>query len=214
MLFSVLLLAYNIPLSPNKYDAKGKKTGQWSMLCDSTMKYVDNMYAAKYYRILHYKEGIPVGKVKDYYMSGELYSISYLLSDNPDTLNGKFQSYYKNGKKKAEGEYLNGKEIGTWEIWYEDGTYGSGSLLNDKPEGLWAFWYQNGKKWKLGTFKDGKEEGKWTFWYPNGFKKEEGEYQNGEKNGLWREWNIDYSWAEGTYINGEKAGDWKANSPD
>jgi|WetSurMetagenome_2_1015567.scaffolds.fasta_scaffold85843_1 antitoxin component YwqK of YwqJK toxin-antitoxin module len=211
---NLVAVTSSIPRSPNKYDAKGKKTGQWSMLCDSTMKYVDNFYAARYYRILNYKDGKPIGKIKDYYLTGGLFRVCNLLSDNPDTLNGKFQTFYVNGKKKAEGVYQRGKQIGTWISWFEDGTYGTGSFLDRKYDGLWTFWYQNGKKLKQGNYVNGKEEGKWTSWYSNGYKKEEGEFINGERNGLWKEWGIDYSWAEGTYINGKKANDWKAMAPD
>ena len=64
---------------------------------------------------------------------------------------------YKNGQKKYEGTWKNGKE-----------------------DGKWTDWYENGQKEYEGTYKDGKLDGIWIKWYKNGQKKYEGTYRDGE----------------------------------
>ena len=46
---------------------------------------------------------------------GEKVDCKYHL--NQDRLNGLYTSYYKNGKKKAEGEFENNLRVGTWKLW-------------------------------------------------------------------------------------------------
>jgi antitoxin component YwqK of YwqJK toxin-antitoxin module len=47
--------------------------------------------------------------------------------------------YYKNGKLKADGKYI-----------------------NDKMEGEWLFYRETGQLWEIGNFLDGMKHGSWT----------------------------------------------------
>jgi hypothetical protein len=67
--------------------------------------------------------------------------------------NGHQLEYHENGKRKAEGHYLNGKK-----------------------EGFWTFFHTNGKKESEGNFKDGKPTGKWSYFYFKGKLRTEIEY--------------------------------------
>ena len=60
---------------------------------------------------------------------------------------GKWISWYKNGKKESEGTFKNGKE-----------------------DGLWTYWVIMGYKKEEITYKDGVKDGLFTDWYENGKK--------------------------------------------
>jgi antitoxin component YwqK of YwqJK toxin-antitoxin module len=53
--------------------------------------------------------------------------------------------WYPNGKRKIEGNYLEGKK-----------------------HGLSTMWHLNGAKWKEQTHQDGKPSGTWRIWNDNG----------------------------------------------
>ncbi len=65
--------------------------------------------------------------------------------------------WYKNGQKRSE-------------INYKDG----------KLHGLKTRWYDNGQKKSELNYEDGKPHGIYTEWYENGKKKSEVYYQNGK----------------------------------
>jgi S1-C subfamily serine protease len=82
---------------------------------------------AEYYRLITLdSDGKPVGKVYDYYLSGELQwegEFSYFTRTN-DEVNipeGTCIWYYKNGKKSRESYFIHGKEQGITTYWYENG---------------------------------------------------------------------------------------------
>ena len=62
---------------------------------------------------------------------------------------GKFTRWYKNGQKKLEINFINGKR-----------------------NGKYTSWFKNGQKELESNWKDGKEDGKWTHWYDDGSKSE------------------------------------------
>lgn len=117
---------------------------------------------------------------------------------------GKIVRWYKNGKKKEEGDIKNGERIGVFTEWYENGKkkqeggwrygedkikrggrdeYGRGQFWyeNEKKDGLWIYYHENEQKKSKGTYKNGKEHGLWTSWYENGEKKEETTYNGGKE---------------------------------
>ena len=87
-----------------------------------TIYYADNMMnvanseQASYYRLLMTQgQGLNKKDVfKDFYMNGVLkaegaYSFIDLGNDANTVLDGEFTTYYKNGKEKWHGQYVNGK---------------------------------------------------------------------------------------------------------
>ncbi len=69
---------------------------------------------------------------------------------------------YRDGSKRMEGFFKDGKRDGEWLSWYSDGTI-----------------------WSKGYFKEGKRTGKSWVYHPNGKLYMKGMYENGEKTGQW-----------------------------
>jgi len=98
----------------------------------------------------------------------------------------KYEGYYKDGQKKKEGNYKDGKQHGKWTEWYSNGQKKSEGTFkgvvdrwgNTKKDGVWTYWYENGQKKYEVTYKDGKQHGKYIEWYSNGQKKVEGRSLN------------------------------------
>ena len=90
---------------------------------------------------------------------------------------------YKNGRdgqKKKEIYYKEGKLDGLYTEWYENGYKGSeGNFKDGKKNGLYTEWYENGQKKGEVNFKNEKLDGLWTGWYRNGQKKGEVNFKNG-----------------------------------
>ena len=59
--------------------------------------------------------------------------------------------YHENGQKELEQTFKDGKRIGLWTFWYENGKKMYESDCDDSGKGTYKEWYQNGQK---------KEEGK------------------------------------------------------
>ena len=81
-------LQHQIPINPNKVDEQGRKTGKWTILFDKDWKEIDNIDSTTFYSLITYKEDKPVGKMRDYYRSGQLQMEATLISENPDTYDG------------------------------------------------------------------------------------------------------------------------------
>jgi antitoxin component YwqK of YwqJK toxin-antitoxin module len=64
--------------------------------------------------------------------------------------------FFKNGKIKIEGNYIDGQLNGNWRVWNEneivtsDETYELGKKVGD-----WKYYYDNGNKKSEVVFKDG-----------------------------------------------------------
>ena len=98
------------PVSPNKLDEKGRRTGHWTLLFDSAFrKELKNPDSARYYRLLRYEAGIPTGKVRDFYRTGQKQWEGYLLSMIPDVIDVEGINYHENGKVKYKAVYVKGK---------------------------------------------------------------------------------------------------------
>jgi antitoxin component YwqK of YwqJK toxin-antitoxin module len=73
---------------------------------------------------------------------------------------GKYVEWFKNGQKKLEKNYKNGKEEGPHTEWYENGQkMGEGNYVDGKEDGLKTTWYKNGQKRSESNYKDGKKDG-------------------------------------------------------
>lgn len=110
---------------------------------------------------------------------------SYSYSDaEARKLNGESITYYKNGKKKSLITYNNGKPIGNFFVWYENGNLKEESFYLDvdwgsaKQQKMINCWNEKGEKTvtngngfvaskddyntEKGFYKDGFKDGKWT----------------------------------------------------
>jgi len=124
---------------------------------------------ASFYRLVTIdNNGKPIGKVMDYFITGELQSEveGALIIDKDDDKNskliGKSIGYYKSGKKNFEHiQDLQGNEISNTH-WYENGNKKfEAKFKNGKYEGLYISYYENGKMKFKQEYKDGKPIEKW-----------------------------------------------------
>ena len=81
---------------------------------------------------------------------------------------GLYTNWYKNGQKRDELTYKDGKFDGLYTNWYDNGQKESEGIYNDnKLEGFSAHWYENGQKSFEGTYKDGELISK-KYWNEDG----------------------------------------------
>ncbi|MCP4922560.1 MAG: toxin-antitoxin system YwqK family antitoxin [bacterium] len=134
---------------------------------------------------------IDIGKLE--YRGGGGYpwngGIAYLKgSDTPYT--GKSFLLYKNGQKKSEGNWKNGKQDGLWVTWYKNGNYQTAGKMKDgKEDGLSTHWYENGQREVQGNYKNGKLNGLREQWHENGQKMFETNWKDGEILPARKYWN-------------------------
>ncbi len=124
---------------------------------------------ASFYRLVTFNEnGKPIGKVKDYFITGELQSEidGAIYIDKNDDKNSKFTGmslgYYKSGKKQFEILHDNKGETVTHKIWYENGNLTlNAEYKNGKPDGIYTTYYENGKLKNKFVYSEGKLTDKW-----------------------------------------------------
>lgn len=141
----------------------GRKHVENVTVVADTIFYAENMSdvassaQASYYRLLM-TTGTGLNKkdvFKDYYMNGNLraeggYSFIDLGNDRNTIFNGVVTTYYKNGKEKWHGKYVNGKREGYFTLQLREG-------------GVAVVQFKNGKSvhdFFTVTYKDGKMEKK------------------------------------------------------
>lgn len=72
-------------------------------------------------------------------------------------------TYHDNGVIDKKGTSINGKRVGTWESFYE-----------------------NGYKWSIVNYNtNGLKDGETMAFFPNGMMKWQGQYANDDRTGLW-----------------------------
>ena len=147
------------------------------------------------------------GLVTIWYKNGQKRSEGTYKDGKED---GLFTVWDENGQKRSEGTYKDGKEDGLWTHWDNEGSKYEGKVIRkDEEDGIFLSWYETKKKEKLksyNTWKNGKPNGLLVYWYRNGQKKSEGTYKDGLADGLHTEW----------YENGQKKSEkaWKYDSAD
>lgn len=149
-------------------------------------------------------------------------------------LSGDCIVWHRNGKKKEEGMYLNGKRDSTWYFWHSNGkihkkaTYDKGELEGDfaqyfsngktetegkyqkgKKQGLWIWYRENGNKDFEGEFREDVEHGNWTYYYSGGEKESYGLFKEGKRDSVWIFlYKTGERWKEGFYKEDIKNGKW------
>lgn len=124
---------------------------------------VCNKSNADYYRLITFDEnGKPLGKVKDYYITGELQWEGYFSYvdkyDNSKDINeGHCIWYHKNGNKSRESEMVNNLENGRTTFWYENGNKAREvDYKMGVPDGIWIDYYETGKIFRKFNFTNGE----------------------------------------------------------
>lgn len=124
---------------------------------------------AEYYRVVTFgKNGVPLGTVWDYYITGELQgegeAISISKEKDEKSVWKKAVGYFKSGKKSFERSYDSiGRANGTWISWYENGNKEEVlNYANDKLSGECTTYYENGKLKYKREFKEDNPIGNWA----------------------------------------------------
>jgi len=122
----------------------------------------------------NFKDGKKDGKWSScYYENGQKHEE---WTYKKGVLDGLYVIWYKNGQKQYQVEYIDGKEIDSFDTWNEDG-----EIMVKNGTGLNIWFHENGQKSVKTTFINGKKDGPSTQWYENGQKKYEGTYKDGNQ---------------------------------
>jgi antitoxin component YwqK of YwqJK toxin-antitoxin module len=182
----------------NQFNANGKRQGYWQKK-DSAGKIV---YEGRF------AGGLPVGTFRYYYPDGKLKTVSEISGDGKSA---QTVSYYQNGKKMAEGGYLDEKKEKTWYFYREE----DGVLLLEehykagKREGISRAYYENGTVSELVTWVGGERTGTWEQYYSDGKLRLRSAYLSDEKNGVFNTfYNNGLPMMTGAYAAGRMDGHW------
>jgi len=103
---------------------------------------------------------------------------------------GTFTTYYSNGQKSTEQENRNHKAHGPGKGWHSNGQRSYEiTYKDDKPDGTWTHWYDNGQIQSKREYKNGENHGTYAIWHRNGQKRLEINYKDGKKNGMEASWD-------------------------
>ena len=116
------------------------------------------------------------------YENGNIKGITYHKKTSDRVEKVKYEGYHKNGQKKEEGTYKDGKWDGPYKTYYDNGQpKEEGTVKRGKWDGPYKTYYDNGQIKQEGTYKDGKMDGLMTWWYKTGQKTTEKIYKDGEE---------------------------------
>lgn len=90
-----------------------------------------------------YKNGIPEGKWLSFYTNGKIKSIENWKNGE---LNGKYVLYGEDGNKTFQTYYLKGKDHGLFKLYHDNGKpHIIGKFYNGQAVGIWSYYSKNGK---------------------------------------------------------------------
>ena len=105
--------------------------------------------------------------------------------------NGRITTAYKNGQKKTESTYRDGRQHGVATVWHETGrAIQEQHYRNGRQDGRRTQWFfATGKKRLEDHWKDGQREGLESQWHPSGQLASEGNLVDNQKDGVWTRWH-------------------------
>ncbi|MFO8235439.1 MAG: hypothetical protein R6U04_08560 [Bacteroidales bacterium] len=180
----------------NQKDDQGRKHGTWVKKYPNGKK----MYEGDF------EHGKPVGEFKRYHNNGELQAIMHHSSEQKVFT----ELYNKEGKKTAEGLYINKKKDSIWSFYdprgnliskeeYDNGLRNGESVKfypegdtaqimpykKGKKNGPFTDYFRNGNIQMQGRYINDTLDGELTLYHSNGNKKIEGKYEQNFKEGDW-----------------------------
>ncbi|NOS93732.1 MAG: CHAT domain-containing protein [Cyclobacteriaceae bacterium] len=181
--------AQQFPISPNAYDANGKRTGHWTVLYDSVWHETKNPDSAFHFRLVRFEADKPVGKVRDFFRNGVKQWDGYLLSVNPDVQDGEVTYYYENGRVKNNYMTVKGKQNGFYREYYPNGNLlAEGMVKNDSTTGKWTTYSKEGIKLTELEWKMSEVNGVVLTFYPSGKVQKKGYKIKNLAEGWWDEY--------------------------
>lgn len=138
-----------------KYDTKGRPIGVWKWYFDS----------GQLLREENYIDGKREGLMTEYNEKGEMITQGEYLDGLKE---GAW--FYQRDDYREEGVYHAGERDGVWKHTYT--TNGKkrfeGNYVNGQPDGKQTWWYENGKVWQEGRYVYGQKEDEWKYFSEDG----------------------------------------------
>jgi len=106
-------------------------------------------------------------EVKATYADGKPKIVEEYITDNNGKKTLYRETHYFPGEKKYISGTYDNKQLrnGVWTSWYENGQKNSEqNYINGKENGLYNVWHPNGNQYIKGEYKMGKEVGNWIFY--------------------------------------------------
>lgn len=183
----------------NLTDKQGRKTGHWLVTWPNGNKQYEAEFA----------EGNPVGLMKRYDQEGRL-TAEMLFAEKGRRCDAIL--YYPEGKKAAEGIFINKDKDSVWNYYAEDD--GAIRIRESWKKGVMdgtvISYYPNGQISEITEWISGVKEGKWEQFFDNGEKKLSGTYVAGLRNGPYTAYFPDGKIElEGQYLNDLFHASWK-----
>ncbi len=183
----------------NQRDSNGKKHGYW-------IKKSDNG------NILYkgcFRHGEPVDTLTRFYPNTNKKAEMFhqLNSDSVDAI-----LYFKNGKKAAEGIFVEKKKEGVWRFYSKrnERIVAKISYNNGMKDGKAFFYHENGRLARKNNWKEGEKHGIEKTYYETGKVRTEFHYKNGTLHGGFHAFTSSGTLEiTGKYVNGKKEGKWK-----
>ena len=124
--FALLLVQQagaQIPQNPNQFNARGVRTGYWTLLyADLWDREVRDTALAENYLTVLFVDGKPAGKALCRYKTGELLWEGELFSVDPPTPQDGYQLFHhRNGNPRLVATYANGRVNGLLSEYFENG---------------------------------------------------------------------------------------------
>ena len=182
----------------NKTDSTGKKQGYWIKKDKDGKKIYEG----------HFNHDIPLGEFKYYYPEGGLKAVSRLSDNGKRSLT---TTYFKNGRRMAEGLYVNEIRDSTWKFYSEfDNSLVSEEFYEDgKKEGISKTFYPDGVVAERSTWRNGVRSGVWEQFYTDGKLKLKCAFLDDQKDGPLKTYHMSGRiWLTGQYIKGDADGTW------
>lgn len=119
------------------------------------------------------------GAFEDYYIANDAIATRATIIDG--LLEGKAIVYYENGNKLMEGVYKNGKKVGIWKHWYENGKPYVTYSYEDNTAKILEYYTKRGKK----KVENGNSKGKTITIKNHRHANIKGKLKNGLPDGQW-----------------------------
>ena len=138
-----------------KYDDKGRPVGEWKWYYDNGQLLRDETYS----------DGLRNGTMTEYDDKGNIIT-------QGDYLDGLKEGhwFFQVDDYREEGDYVAGERNGTWVHTYTSNGKKrfEGNFVNGQPDGQHTWWFEDGKVWQEGKYIYGRKEGDWKFYNEDG----------------------------------------------
>jgi antitoxin component YwqK of YwqJK toxin-antitoxin module len=213
---------------------RGQKNGEWVYYYeDGTISSIENLRDGEFYGVqkTYFMNG-QIAEELEYRKEDDVYIKNVWLEDGTHVVingNGIYKTYFGSNAISSEGKVENGKNVGFWKYYYENGSMReNGEYKNDtylvlntwdvngnkeveSGEGSYCNYSSSGNLCMVsGQIKNGLKQGAWVILLDTtGSKYQEIKYKDGKANGkntiFYPSGNI---YAEGNIINDLREGDW------